>query len=182
MPFIITSYNKDKRNLFAKFSRNVFAADIDGEARLAAFKEYVLDSFDSQKIFYQTLADMETMGVSSFTIKDLLEKRLTRSEIKNLLNGEFKVPGFSEETFEDNINKLNLEDPIQAAKLSSEIRSAIFSMDNLRKSLKFTNFRESRDELDKKINRILYPTIKLFREEPVGIETVEPKAELPLGS
>ena len=122
---------------------------------------------------------METMGVSSFTIKDLLEKRLTRSEIKNLLNGEFKVPGFSEETFEDNINKLNLEDPIQAAKLSSEIRSAIFSMDNLRKSLKFTNFRESRDELDKKINRILYPTIKLFREEPVGIETVEPKAELP---
>jgi hypothetical protein len=179
MPFIITSYNKDKRNLFAKFSRNVFAADIDGEARLAAFKEYVLDSFDSQKIFYQTLADMETMGVSSFTIKDLLEKRLTRSEIKNLLNGEFKVPGFSEETFEDNINKLNLEDPIQAAKLSSEIRSAIFSMDNLRKSLKFTNFRESRDELDKKINRILYPTVKLFREEPVGIETVEPKAELP---
>ena len=34
-----------------------------GEQRLAAFKEYILDSFRSQKIFYQVLEDMKTMGL-----------------------------------------------------------------------------------------------------------------------
>ena len=181
MPFIITSYNKDKRNVFSEFGRNVFAADATTEQRLAAFKEYILDSFDSQKIFYQTLADMETMGVSGFRLQELLEKRLTKSEVRNLVDGRFKVPGFSEDTFEETIRKLKFEDPIEGAKISSEIRSAIISMNNLRERLSFVDLSDSREELNNKINRILFPRISRLREEPRTQTTnVEPQAELPV--
>ena len=180
MPFIITSYNKDKRNIFQEFGRNALSGNATGEQRLAAFKEYVLDSFESQKIFSQVLDDMQTMGVSRFKLEDLLEDRLTKSEVRNFEDKTFKVPGFSEKTFEALIGRLKLEDPLEAAKISSEIRSAIISMDTLRDRLSFVKLSTSREELDKRINEILFPKIQSFRRtEDEPIQTQEPKAQLP---
>ena len=180
MPFIITSFNKDKSNLRKSFSRDALSANATGEQRLAAFKKYILDSFESQKIFGQTLDDMRTMGVSRFKLEEILGDRLTKSEIRNFEDRTFKVPGFSEETFEKLIDRLRLEDPVQAAKIASEIRSSILTMDILRDRLGFIKLNTSRDDLDKKINRILFPKIEIFRsrEDTPAVEE-EPKVELP---
>jgi hypothetical protein len=180
MPFIITSFNKDKSNLRKSFSRDALSANATGEQRLAAFKKYILDSFESQKIFGQTLDDMRTMGVSRFKLEEILGDRLTKSEIRNFEDRTFKVPGFSEETFEKLIDRLRLEDPVQAAKIASEIRSSILTMDILRDRLGFIKLNTSRDDLDKRINRILFPKIEAFRsrEDTPTVEE-EPKVELP---
>ena len=181
MPFIITSYGKDKQNLRAEFGRNIFRVDATPEQRLAAFKEYVLDSFDAQKVFYQVLEDMETMGVSSRKLEEILENRLrNKSEVEQLIDGEFKIPAFSEKTFEDQIDRLKLEDPIQTAKIASEVRQAIRAMNRLRRRLRRVDLDDNREEIDGKINEILFPTISRFRgDEPTsGITTIQP-AELP---
>ena len=180
MPFIITSYNKDKRNLFQEFNRNALSGNATGEQRLAAFKEYILDSFESQKIFGQVLEDMETMGISKFKLEDILDDRLTKSEVRNFEDKTFKVPGFSETAFEALIGRLRLEDPLEAARISSEIRSAIISMDILRDRLSLVKLSTSREDLEKRINTILFPKIERFRElreTPPSVS--EPKAELP---
>ena len=181
MPFIITSYGKDKQNLRAEFGRNIFRVDATPEQRLAAFKEYVLDSFDAQKVFYQVLKDMETMGVSSRKLEEILENRLrNKSEVEQLIDGEFKIPGFNEKTFEDQIDRLRIEDPIQAAKIASEVRQAIRAMNRLRRRLRRVDLDDNREEIDGKINEILFPTISRFRgDEPTsGIATIQ-SAELP---
>jgi len=182
MPFIITSYGKDKSNIRAEFGRNVFRVDATSEQRLAAFKEYILDSFESQKVFYQVLEDMKTMGVSRKKLKDILDSRLrNKSEVRLLTKGDFKVPAFNEETFEDQIKRLKLEDPIQAAKVSSEIRQALRAMDRLRKRLRRIDLDDTRDFLDGKINSILFPTISRLRgdDTPSGIAEVQ-TAKLPV--
>jgi len=182
MPFLITSYGKDKQNIRREFGRNVFRVDATPEQRLAGFKEYILDSFDAQKVFYQVLQDMKTMGVSSRKVEDILEKRLrNKSEVSQLIEGDFKVPGFSEETFEDLVNRLRIEDPIQAAKVGSEIRQTIRVMNRLRDRLDRVDLDDSREEIDAKINSILFPTISRLRgdETPSGIATVQ-KVELPV--
>jgi len=182
MPFLITSYGKDKQNIRREFGRNVFRVDATPEQRLAGFKEYILDSFESQKVFYQVLQDMKTMGVSSRKVEDILEKRLrNKSEVEQLIDGEFKVPGFSEETFDDLIDRLKIEDPIQAAKVASEIRQSVRAMERLRRRLRRVDLDDSREEVDNKINSILFPTISRFRgdESPSGIATVQ-AVELPI--
>ena len=182
MPFIITSYGKDKQNIRREFGRNAFRADNTPEQRLAAFKEYVLDSFDAQKVFHQTLKDMKTMGVSSKKVEDILEKRLrNKSEVKELIDGDFKVPGFSEETFEDLVDRLKIEDPIQAAKVASEVRTAIRTMNRLRKRIKRIDLDDSREDVDSRINEILFPTVSRLRETPVntGVRQVAQTVELP---
>jgi hypothetical protein len=182
MPFLITSYGKDKQNLRSEFGRNVFRVDATPEQRLAAFKEYVLDSFDAQKVFYQVLQDMKTMGVSSRKVEDILESRLrNKSEVEQLVDGDFKVPSFNEKTFEDQIKRLRIEDPVQAAKVAAEIRQALRAMDRLRDRIDRFDLDDNRDEIDSRINAVLFPTISRLRgdESPSGIATVQ-TAELPL--
>jgi len=128
------------------------------------------------------LEDMKTMGVSRKKLKDILDSRLrNKSEVRLLTKGDFKVPAFNEETFEDQIKRLKLEDPIQAAKVSSEIRQALRAMDRLRKRLRRIDLNDTRDFLDGKINSILFPTISRLRgdESPSGIAEVQ-TAELPV--
>jgi len=182
MPFLITSYGKDKQNIRREFGRNVFRVDATPEQRLAGFKEYILDSFESQKVFYQVLQDMKTMGVSSRKVEDILEKRLrNKSEVEQLIDGEFKVPGFSEETFDDLVDRLKIEDPIQAAKVASEIRQSVRAMERLRRRLRRVDLDDSREEVDSKINSILFPTISRFRgEDPITNTQTTQKAELPV--
>jgi hypothetical protein len=182
MPFLITSYGKDKQNIRREFGRNVFRVDATPEQRLAGFKEYILDSFESQKVFYQVLQDMKTMGVSSRKVEDILEKRLrNKSEVEQLIDGEFKVPGFSEETFDDLVDRLKIEDPIQAAKVASEIRQSVRAMERLRRRLRRVDLDDSREEVDNKINSILFPTISRFRgEDPVTSTQTTQKVELPV--
>ena len=165
MPFIITSYRKDQSNIRSEFGRNAFRADATPEQRLAAFKEYVLDNFDAQKIMYQTLKDMETMGVSSDRIEDILQARLkNKSEVEQLIDGVYKVPGFSEKTFEELVGRLEIEDPLQAAKVDFEISQAIEAMNDLRDEISQVDLTTARDELDSRINAILFPSVSILRD------------------
>ena len=111
-------------------------------------------------------------------VEDILEKRLrNKSEVEQLIDGEFKVPGFSEETFDDLVDRLKIEDPIQAAKVASEIRQSVRAMERLRR----VDLDDSREEVDNKINSILFPTISRFRgEDPVTSTQTTQKAELPV--
>ena len=165
MPFIITSYRKDQSNIRSEFGRNAFRADATPEQRLAAFKEYVLDNFDAQKIMYQTLKDMETMGVSSDRIEDILQARLkNKREVEQLIDGVYKVPGFSEKTFEELVGRLELEDPLKAAKVDFEISQAIEAMNDLRDQISQVDLTTARDELDSRINAILFPSVSILRD------------------
>ena len=125
---------------------------------------------------------MKTMGVSSRKVEDILEKRLrNKSEVEQLIDGEFKVPGFSEETFDDLVDRLKIEDPIQAAKVASEISQSVRAMERLRRRLRRVDLDDSREEVDNKINSILFPTISRFRgEDPVTSTQTTQKAELPV--
>ena len=79
------------------------------------------------------------------------------------------------------IKRLKLEDPIQAAKVSSEIRQALRAMERLRKRLRRIDLDDTRDFLDGKINSILFPTISRLRgDEPVTSTQETQKAELPV--
>ena len=182
MPFIITSYNKDKSNIRRELGRNALSANATGEQRLAAFKEYVLDSFSSQKIFKQTLDDMKLMGVSRFKLNDILESRLTKSEVKNFQRNNFKVPAFNEKTFEELISRLKLEDPIESEKISFEIKQAIRGMERLRRRLRRIKLDDTRESLDRRINEILFPRISSLRESrDEFVPTIsEPKVDLPV--
>ena len=73
----------------------------------------------------------------------------------------------SEETFDDLVDRLKIEDPIQAAKVASEIRQSVRAMERLRRRLRRVDLDDSREEVDNKINSILFPTI-LNPAVPVG--------------
>jgi hypothetical protein len=185
MPFIITAFNKDKQNIRSNFGRNVLRADANAEERLAGFKEYILDSFDSQKTFRQVLNDFETLNIDDSEIRKILEARIrNKSEVDKLINGEFKVPSFSEKTFREQLRRLEIEDPIQAAKVELEIDQALESMREVTSDLRGTSLEDTRESVDRAINLTLFPTLTILRgvedaaDQSIGIETIQPKAEL----
>ena len=187
MPFIITAFNKDKQNIRSNFGRSVLRADANAEERLAGFKEYILDSFDSQKTFRQVLNDFETLNIDDSEIRKILEDRIrNKSEVDKLVNGEFKVPSFSEKTFREQLRRLEIEDPIQAAKVELEIDQALESMREVTSDLRGTSLEDTRESVDRAINLTLFPTLTILRgvedaaDQSIGIETIQPKAELPV--
>ncbi len=172
MPFIITAFGKDKVNIRRKFGRNAFAANAAPEQRLAAFKEYVVDTFNNQKIFHQVLKDMKTLNIPNRKIEDILQARLrNKSEVEALLEGEFRPPNFSEETFDELINRLKIEDPIEAAKVRTNIRQDLRTMEKVLDRMDRFDFDDSVQEVDEKINEILFPRVSRIRDPQPSVNT-----------
>ena len=69
---------------------------------------------------------------------------------------------------------------MQAAQISFQINQAIRAMNNVRDRLDIFNLDKSREDLDSKINEILFPSVTISRalEDNRGVAEVEPKAEL----
>jgi hypothetical protein len=85
MPFIINSFNGDKKTINQKFSRVAYSAASSPEAKLAAYRDAILQSFDSQNKFFTTLTDAQNLGVDQSTLKDVLENRMTKSDTRSFL-------------------------------------------------------------------------------------------------
>jgi len=60
MPFILTSFNTDKKNLRSKFARTAYSARTSPEEKLGAFQQYMLETYDSQNKMFETLNNAKT--------------------------------------------------------------------------------------------------------------------------
>jgi len=167
MPFILTSYNKDKQNVGSKFARTAYSAASTPEEKISAFKDYLLESFDSQQKMYTTLRDAENLGISTRELRKILEERLTKSDARLLLRGEFKPPAYSDERFKSLIKRLETEDPNAAFLFEDNIDVIKDIFDDLRKDSSRYDLEDSKNSLEQLINEILTPEVPEVRNLPL---------------
>jgi hypothetical protein len=184
MPFIMTSYNRDKQQIRSKFSRTAYSARSTPENKLAAFKTYALETFKSQNALYQTIEDAKTLGVSRSKLQDILEDRVTKTEAESILRGEFKVPTFSEAAFNSLFDRLKVEDPDRAFEIRRQNDAVQRIFDDVKKRLSRIRLDQPIDELDSFIEEILSPDVREFRRSDLvapqtGIPAQGPQVSLP---
>ncbi len=169
-PFILTSFNTDKKNLRSKFARTAYSARTSPEEKLGAFQQYVLETYDSQNKMFQTLQNAETLGISKFKLKKLLEDRLTQTETKLLLKGVFKPPTFSESAFDAISKRLRKEDPFKAIEVKNQNDLVMDIYEDLRKDLKRFKLGQSLDFLNFTIEDILSPGVEKTRDLSLNLQ------------
>ena len=119
---------------------------------------------------FQTLQNAETLGISKFKLKKLLEDRLTKSESKLLLKGVFKPPTFSESAFEAISKRLRKEDPFKASEVKNQNELVMDIYEDLRKDLKKFKLGESLDFLNFTIESILSPDVERTRDLSLNLQ------------
>jgi hypothetical protein len=184
MPFIMTSYNRDKQNVRSKFSRTAYSARSTPENKLAAFKTYALETFKSQNALYQTVEDAKTLGISRSKLQDILEDRVTKTEANSILRGRFKVPTFSEAAFNSLFDRLKVEDPDRAFEIRRQNDAVQRIFSDVQRRLGRVRLDQSIDEIDSFIEEILSPDVLEFRRENLvppqtGITAPGPQVSLP---
>ena len=186
MPFILTSFNGDKKNMRSKFARTAYSARSGAEQKLGAYVQYTLESFDSQNKLYITLKNAETLGVSKSKLKKILEERLTKTESKLLLKGIFKAPSYSENAFKSIEKRLKKEDVFEGIRIGNENDTVMEIYDDLKKDLKKYKLGGSTDNLNDAIDSLLSPGVEEVRDlrsdlaPPTGTLIAETKAVLPV--
>ena len=183
MPFIITAFNEDKKNIGSKFSSLAYNAGSSQEEKIDAYKNFILDSFNSQNKLYQTIKDAQQLGVDEGDLRTILFQRLkNRTDVSNLLNGVFKPPSYSIDRFRALISRLESEDPIAATKLENQIDVVKDIYKDLQSELRGYDLGTAYGDLEDKINKILTPSVRTFRRTPttpILSRPTEPKVELP---
>jgi len=184
MPFIMTSYNRDKQNIRSKFSRDAYSARTTPENKLAAFKTYALETFKSQNSLYQTIEDAKTLGVSRRKLQDILEDRVTKTEADSILRGRFKVPTYSEAAFNSLFERLKVEDPDRAIDIRRQNDAVQRIFDDVKRRLSRVRLDQPIDEVDSFIEEILSPDVIEFRRSDLiapqtGIPAQGPQVSLP---
>ena len=184
MPFIMTSYNRDKQNVRSKFSRTAYSARSTPENKLAAYKTYALETFKSQNALYQTIEDAKTLGISRSKLQDILEDRVTKTEAESILRGRFKVPMYSESAFNALFERLKVEDPDRAFDIRRQNDAVQRIFDDVRRRLSRVRLDEPIDEVDSFIEEILSPDVREFRREDLvppqtGTTAPGPQVSLP---
>ena len=182
MPFIITSYGKDQRDLGAKFARDAYSAVTTSEQKLASYKNFLIDSYENQSLMHQVIKDARTMNVPGNQIRNVLEKRLkNKKQTNELMNGFFRAPGYSEERFNALIDRVRSEDPIAAVEQQIQINNLTSQMDILRTSMNNTKLVD-RPYFENLLNLFLSPattSTRIFDEIELGGGTgIEQVAEL----
>ena len=186
MPFILTSFNSDKKNMRSKFARKAYSARTSAEEKLGAYVQYTLENFDSQNKLYLTLKNAETLGVSKTKLRRILEERLTQTESKLLLKGIFKPPSYSENAFKSIEKRLKKEDPFAGIKIGNENDAVMDIYSDLRKDLRKYKLGGSTDSLNDIIDSILSPDVEEVRDlrsdlaAPTGTLITEKQAVLPV--
>ena len=164
VPFILTSYNKDKSSLRSKFSRTAYSARTSPEEKLGSFSQYIKESYDSQNKMFQTIEDAQSLGISKRELKKLFEKRLTQTETKALFRGEFKPPSYSKDAFKSTVERLEAENPIEAAKIEDQNDVVMDIFDDVQKDLKKFDLNQSLDALQKELDESLSPGVEETRD------------------
>ena len=183
VPFILTSYGKDKSNIRSKFSRTAYSARTTPEEKLGAFSQYIIESYDSQNRMYQIIEDAQSLGIDDRTLKNLFEKRLTKTETRALFRGEFKPPTFSKDAFKSTVERLEAENPIEAAKIDEQNNVVMDIFEDVQKDLRKFSLGLPLESLQSEIDEVLTPGVEETRDlrsdlvpPTTGIEQV---AELP---
>ena len=183
MPFIINSFQRDGQNINSKFSRSIYNAANSPEEKIASYKQFLLESFISQKRMFTTIQDATRLGIEDTEMGDLLKQRLTKSTSKDLLDGSFKIRGVSQKGFDSLIERLDKENPIAAAKFENQVENVLEIFDDLKFDLEGFSLDSPVETLDLTIDRILTPGVKqareLIRPTTVVPQTQTPKPELP---
>ena len=171
MPFILTSFNTDKKNLRSKFARTAYSARTSPEEKLGAFQQYVLETYDSQNKMFETLNNAKTLGITKSKLRRILEDRLTKTETDLLLRGTFKPPTYSESAFEAISKRLKKEDPFAAIRIKNQNRNVMSIYDDLRRDLERFKLGQSLDSLNFTIESILTPDVERIRDLSLDLKT-----------
>ena len=164
MPFIINSFNGDKKNINQKFSRTAYSAASSPEEKIAAYKDAIVESFDSQNKMFTTLRDAESLGVDESALQEVLNNRFTKSDTRAFLNGQFKAPNFSKNAFDSLHKRLDDEDPFAAADVISqnEVVQEIFK--DIKNELSDYELDTPIEDLKKYLDEIMTPGVQEARE------------------
>jgi len=120
MPFVISSYRKDESNVSQKFSSLAYSTNVSPERKVAAYQEWMKNSFISQRNLKNTINDALDLGVSTNEIRQILTDRLgNKNRVEALLRGRFVAPTPSSSRLESSIKRLEQEN--LNASLSYEI-------------------------------------------------------------
>ena len=185
MPFIINSFQRDGQNINSKFSSSIYSAANSPEAKLSAYKQFLLESYTSQNRMFTTLKDATSLGIDEGDIQDLLEPRLTKSTARDLVDGTFKVRSVNRKGFDSLIERLDKENPIAAAKFENQIDNVLEIIDNLQYELGDFSLGSPLENLELSIDKILTPGVnqarRLIRPVAPASGTTAPRVELPPG-
>jgi len=174
MPFIITSFNKDQRNINSKFARVAYGPNTSAEQKLSAFKDNILDSFYSQKQLYQTYIDAQELGVDEDDLNEMLLDRLkNREQVGALMEGEFKTPNFSSAAFRAQINRLERENPAAAAQFEDSVETVMELFTDMKDEVRGFDLNDSLDSLELTIDQLLSPSVPEIRRMPQRLQVFE---------
>jgi hypothetical protein len=164
MPFILTSYGKDKGLIRSKFAKTAYSARTSPENKIAAWKQYVLENYANQTQMFNTLNAAEELGISSRELRKILENRLTKTESRTLMRGEFKSPTYSIEAFEQLAKRLEDEDPFKADEIKDQNEIVMDIFKDSQKDLRKFELGRSIEELEQFIDELLSPGVEESRE------------------
>ena len=184
MPFIITSYNKDRREISREFNSRAYSARTSPEEKIGAFRESVMDNFKNQQNLYNVIQDAKNMGISEDKVVEKFEGRLTKSDIRNITDGQFKAPNFSKDAFTSLVERLRIEDPLAASRIEREVETVMDLYDDIKDSVNEFSLRRGIDELDQYLEDILTPATIRTRDlrAPVTVAPgQETRVNLPTG-
>ena len=167
MPFILSSYSKDKQNIGGKFAREAYNAANTPEQILSAWKTYVMESYDSQSKMYNTIKDAKNLGVDDFELQTLVQDRLkNKNETSRIMRGEFKAPNYSNERFNSLIRRVATEDIVASRRLERNIERVKQVFENTKYGLNYFKLNKSPDDISERINRIFSPLLPRVRQLP----------------
>jgi len=167
MPFILSSYSKDKQNIGGKFARTAYSARTTPEEALSAWKTYVMESYDSQTKMYNTVKDARKLGIDEYEIKSLVQDRLkNKGETNKLMEGYFKAPNYSKERFRSLVSRVANEDLRASYRLEDNIARITEAFDTTKTELNFFDLNKPMDEISALIDRIIRPELPAIRRLP----------------
>ena len=180
MPFIITSFGRDKRNIGAKFASVAYSARSTPEQKINAYKVWVIDSFKSQKNLMNIIQAAEDLGVSRSDLRKVLNDRLkNKTEVQNLFAGRFKVPTPSEARVKSLLERLEDQNLDAALKFELGLDVAEDAWDDLRKDVRNYDLNDSLESFESFIDAALTFGVKEARELPPLGARVGPVEDTP---
>lgn len=182
IPFVITSFNKDQKNINDQFADVAYKANNTLEDKLNAYKQAMMQSYDSQKRMQMFLEDSRTIGVPYYILEENLENRLTKSKANKILDGEFIAPTYSKDAIESALNRMQQEAIDRLGELPDTQRfRALYRapdiFENMKDAMSGFSLRRSKEEFESILDRILKPYITTEQEEKPGIRYINQSRE-----
>ena len=169
MPFIVTSYNKDKQNVDKKFAEIAYRPSATAEQRLDAYKNYLIEAYDSQNKMYQVIQDGIKVGLDERDLKEVVQNRLNnKRETESLFNGVFKVPTYNEKAFDSMVKRLERENISNAIKVDSQISVIKDIFKELNQQFQNYDLGNSKEIFENILDKTLTPGVREIRRQPIS--------------